>query len=70
MNTLGGIFVALSLIFSGGYALNKIYVATKQAAITRIQQGMPPLSRFTNGLTCSKLSKSGDLVPLKCRRHK
>jgi hypothetical protein len=70
MNAVSGIFVALSLIFGGGYALNKIYVATKTAAVERIQRGMPPLSRFTNQLTCSKISASGKLVPVKCKRSK
>ena len=70
MNVVSGIFVALSLIFGGGYALNKIYVATRTAAVERIQRGMPPLSRFTSRLTCSKISASGKLVPAKCKPSK
>lgn len=70
MNAVSGIFVALSLIFGGGFALNKIYVATKAAAVERIQHGMPPLSRFTNQLTCSKISASGNLVSGKCKFSK
>ncbi len=68
MNAISGIFVALSLIFGGGYALNKIYVATKTAAVERIQRGMPPLSRFTNRLTCSKIASSGEYVATHCKR--
>lgn len=66
MNAVSGIFIALSLILSGGYILNKIYVATQLAAIERIQRGMPPLSRFTNRLTCSTISNDGKLVRQKC----
>ncbi len=68
MNAISGIFMALSLVFGGGYALNKIYITTKRAAVERIQRGMPPLSRFTNRLTCSKISASGDYVTAKCGR--
>lgn len=70
MNAISGIFVALALIFGGGYALDKIYVATKRAAVERIQRGMPPLSRFTNQLTCSKISASGNLVHSQCKSKK
>lgn len=70
MNTVNGIFVALTLVFGGGYALDKIYVAVKRAAIEQIHHGMPPLSGFTNRLTCSKISKSGNLVATRCSRHK
>lgn len=70
MNAVNGIFIALSLIFGGGYALNKIYVSTKKAAVERIQRGAPPLSAFTNRLTCSKISESGTLVPTDCRYKK
>lgn len=66
MNAVNGIFVAIALIFGGSYALNKIYVAVKRAAIERIYRGQPPLSAFTNRLTCSKISHQGKLVPLKC----
>lgn len=68
MNAISGIFVALSLIFGGGYALNKIYFATKKAAVERLQRGMPPLSRFTNQLTCSKFTPSGEYIATKCGR--
>ena len=70
MNAVSGIFIALSLVFGGGYALNKIYVVTKRAAVERIQRGMPPLARFTNQLTCSKISKDGRLVRANCKAKK
>lgn len=38
MNAVSGIFMALSLIFGGGYALNKIYLTTKKAAVERVQR--------------------------------
>lgn len=66
MNAVSGIFVALALVFGGGYALDKIYVTVKKAAVERIQHGMPPLSRFTNQLTCSKFTPSGSYVATKC----
>jgi hypothetical protein len=69
MNAISGIFVALAMVFGGGYALHEIYIVTKTAAVERIQRGMPPLSRFTNRLTCSKFSPSGNFVQTKCGRH-
>ena len=70
MNAVSGIFIAVALIFGGGYALDKIYVTVKSAAVERIQNGMPPLSKFTNQLTCSKFTASGDYVATKCRATK
>lgn len=69
MNAVSGIFVALSLIFGGGYALNKIYLSAKSAAVERIQKGTPPLSRFTSQLTCAKFSKTGDYVSTSCAKR-
>ena len=65
MNSLSGIFVGLAVIFGGGYAVDKIYVTLKEAAVERIHRGMPPLSKFTNCLTRSRIS-TGKLVPAKC----
>lgn len=67
MNAVSGIFVALAIVFGGGYALDKIYVVVKRAAVERIHQGQPSLAEFTNRLTCSKISKDGQLVHSKCR---
>jgi hypothetical protein len=66
MNAVSGIFVALAL---GGYALDKIYLTVKRAAVERIQRGQPSLSDFTNRLTCSKIAMTGTLVPVKCGHH-
>ncbi len=68
MDSVSGIFLALSLIFGGGYALDKILGAVKTAAVERIQEGQPSLEQFTNRLTCSKISESGRLVRIKCGR--
>lgn len=70
MNAISNIFVALSLIFGGGYALDKIYMFVKGAAVEQIQQGMPPLSSFTSQLTCSKITKDGRFVKLPCHRSR
>lgn len=70
MNAVSGIFVALAIIFGGGYALDKIYVAVKRTAVEQVHHGMPSLSRFTNRLTCSKISAAGNLEPTKCGGHK
>ena len=70
MNAVSSIFIGLSLIFGGGFALEKIYVTVKRAAVERIQRGQPSLERFTNRLTCSKISEIGALVPIKCGRHR
>lgn len=68
MNAINGIFVAVALVFGGGYALDKIYVAVKRATVERIHRGQPSLSAFTNRLTCSKIAESGVLVRFKCGR--
>jgi hypothetical protein len=68
MNAVNSIFVAVALVFGGGYALNKIYVTVRQAAVERIHRGQPSLSTFTNRLTCSKIDNSGNFVRVKCRR--
>ena len=70
MNAVNGIFVALAVIFGGGYALDKIYVTVKQAALERVHRGQPSLEQFTNRLTCARISKSGELLTLKCRRSR
>ncbi|MGE3263329.1 MAG: hypothetical protein AB7K68_16230 [Bacteriovoracia bacterium] len=70
MNAVNGIFVALALVFGGGYALDKIYVSVKAAAIERIHRGQPSLGQFTNRLTCSKFTPSGEYVATKCGRTK
>ena len=69
MNAVNGIFVAVALVLSGGYALDKIYVTVKRAAVERIHRGQPSLSAFTNRLTCSRISESGTLVHTKCGHH-
>ena len=69
MNAVSGIFVGLALMFGGGFALEKIYVAVKGAAVARIHRGMPHLSEFSSRMTCSKISKDGTLVPTKCGNH-
>jgi hypothetical protein len=68
MNAVNSIFVGLALVFGGGFALDKIFVAVKRAAVERIHQGQPSLSEFTNRLTCAKIDKSGNFVGAKCRR--
>lgn len=70
MNAVSGIFVALVLVFGGGYALDKIYVTVKKRAVEHVQGGTPSLSRFTNQLTCAKFSASGDYITTKCKRAK
>ena len=65
MNALSSIFVAVALVFGGGYALDRIYVSVKRAAVERIHRGQPSLEAFTNRLTHARIGKSGDLVPLK-----
>lgn len=70
MNSVGGIFVAVAMVFGGGYAMNKIYVAIKMAAVERVQKGMPHLSEFTNRMTCSRISRTGTLIPAKCGKRR
>lgn len=70
MNAVNGIFIALALVFGGGYALDKIYVAVKTAAVERIHRGQPSLETFTNRLTCSKFTASGNYIETKCGRSK
>lgn len=70
MNAVNGIFVALAIMFCGGYALDKIYVTVKRAAVERIQRGTPSLSNFSNRLTCNRISQQGDLEQVSCCRKK
>lgn len=70
MNAVSGIFVGLALMFGGGYAMNKIFVTVKHAAVERVQRGQPSLSAFTNRLTCSKISATGGLIPANCKKAK
>jgi hypothetical protein len=67
MNSVSGIFMALSLILSGGYASDKILTITKRAAVEHIHRGLPSLPEFSNRLTCSKISPDGNLVTARCR---
>lgn len=69
MNAVSGIFVALAIIFGGGFVLEKIYVAVKTAAVERIHRGQPSLMSFTNKLTCSKISKDGNLEKASCNKR-
>lgn len=69
MNAVSGIFVALAIVFGGGYALDKISLATKMAATRNVHRGMPSLSNFTNHLTCSRISRAGTLVAMKCKKR-
>ncbi len=51
MESVKEIFVALMILFSGGYAAEKMHTYVKQLAIERIQKGLPPLSTYTQKLT-------------------
>ena len=70
MNAVNGIFVALAIVFGGRYALDKTYVIVRRAAVEHIHHGQPSLEHFTNRLTCAKISQSGILRPLKCKRSR
>ena len=71
MNSLSSIFVAVALIFGGGYALDRLYVTIRSAAIDRVHRGMPHLSEFSNRLSCSHIAVAdGKLKPNKnCELH-
>ena len=66
MNSVSGIFIGLAVLFGGGYALDKIYVAVKAASVERVHRGMPSLSDFTSRLTCSEISTAGTLSHKRC----
>ena len=71
MNTVSGIFLAVALIFGGGYALDKIYLTIKMAAVERIQRGMPSLEKFNRRMTCSYIDAHGIQRALKsCGRRR
>lgn len=69
MNAIGAIFTSLFFVFSSGYAVKKIHDEVRMMTLTRIHRGMPSLSKFTSQLTCSKISTSGRLAPVKCNRR-
>jgi len=70
MNAVSGIFVALALVFGGGYALDRIYLAVRHAAVERIHRGQPRLENFTVRLTHSRIQADGRLHPLKGLRNR
>lgn len=70
MNAVSGIFVAVALIFGGGYALDRNHDAVKTNAVQRVQKGTPSLSAYTNKLTCASFSNSGAYGERKCRKTK
>ncbi len=51
MESVKEIFIALTILFGGGYAAEKVHVYVKQMAIKQIQKGLPPLSNYTQKLT-------------------
>ena len=51
MESVREIFVALTILFSGGYAAEKVHTYVKQMAIKQIQKGLPPLSAITQKLS-------------------
>ncbi len=51
MESVKEIFVALMILFGGGYAAEKVHNYVKQTTIKQIQKGLPPLSSFSQNLT-------------------
>lgn len=51
MESVKEIFVALMILFSGGYVAEKVHTNVKQVAIEQIQKGLPPLSNYSQKLT-------------------
>jgi hypothetical protein len=51
MESVKEIFVALMILFGGGYATEKVHNYVKQATIKQIQKGISPLSSFSKNLT-------------------
>ena len=51
MESVKEIFVALTILFGGGYAAEKVHVYVKQMAVKQIQKGLTPLSTYTQKLT-------------------
>lgn len=50
MESVKEIFVALMILFGGGYAAEKVHNYVKQTAVKQIQKGLPPLSNYSKKL--------------------
>lgn len=71
MNAISGILTAIFLLAGTGYAMDKLYVEVRRAALTKASQGLPSLSAYTRRLTCKEISRSGELVAYRkgrCRK--
>ncbi len=71
MNAISSIITALFVLATSGYAMDKLYVEVKRAAVTKASQGLPSLSAYTRRLTCKEISRGGELVSYKkgrCRK--
>jgi hypothetical protein len=51
MDSVKEIFVALTILFSAGYAAEKVHIEVKRMALKQVQKGLPPLSEFSRKLT-------------------
>lgn len=50
MDSVKEIFIALMILFGGGYAAEKIHTYVKQTAVKQIQQEPPPLTNYSKKL--------------------
>jgi hypothetical protein len=55
----------LAILFTGGiltFGVSEAYFLIKKEALTKIQNGQPSLSKFTQALTCQKFDDNMNLV--------
>ena len=50
MDSVKEIFVALMILFGGGYVAEKVHNYAKKTVVIQIQKGLSPLSHFTHNL--------------------
>ncbi len=62
MNAISSVFTALFVLLGAGYAMDKLYVEVRRAALTHVSRGLPSLSAYTRQLTCKEISRTGELM--------
>lgn len=56
MSSVKEIFIAVAILVGGGFAIHKIHQKVRTMALHKVQQGLPPIGKFTEKLTGIKAS--------------
>jgi hypothetical protein len=56
-DVIGSVFLIISLISGGNYALRKVHDQVRKAALTKAAKGMPSLVKMTKALRGESVKK-------------